>query len=167
MRGFDKPGSAGAPGGAGGRGRRTGLPAGGPVSSGWLRTVGAGLALGAGWGVLVRVYMRLVSTAPSFSWSGTLFIIGVAALAGAALGVVQAARVRRARRWWRVAALGALPGVAEERRGGGVEALEGGDDIVLEGGDVRGDAVAHRLRGRRHGGARADGVEGSAESGLL
>jgi hypothetical protein len=109
MRGFDKPGSAGAPGGAGGRGRRTGLPAGGPVSSGWLRTVGAGLALGAGWGVLVRVYMRLVSTAPSFSWSGTLFIIGVAALAGAALGVVQAARVRRARRWWRAAALGALP----------------------------------------------------------
>ena len=55
-----------------------------------------------------------------------------------------------------MAALGALPGVAEEGRGGGVEVLEGGDDVVLEGGDVGGDAVAHRRRGRRHGGARAD-----------
>lgn len=73
--------------------------------SAWLKPVGAGLLLGAGWGVLARVYMRLVSTDPSFSWGGTLFIIGVSAWFGLGIGVVHAARRRGARRWWRLAVL--------------------------------------------------------------
>ena len=47
---------------------------------GWLAPVATGFALGAGWGVLARVWMRQVTDAPSFSWSGTLFIIGLSAL---------------------------------------------------------------------------------------
>jgi hypothetical protein len=74
----------------------------------WLRPVGAGLVLGAGWGVLARVYMRLISTDPEFSWAGTLFIIGLSAVFGAAIGLVHAARTRGGRVWWRFAVLPAL-----------------------------------------------------------
>lgn len=76
--------------------------------SAWLRPVGAGLLLGAGWGVLARVWMRLISTQPDFSWTGTLMIVGLAAVAGAVLGVVRAARHARRRGWWRLAALPAM-----------------------------------------------------------
>ena len=75
---------------------------------GWLRPVGAGLALGAAWGALARVYMRLVSTNPEFSWSGTLGILGVAAVFGGTLGFVHAARLRGGRAWWRLAVLPGL-----------------------------------------------------------
>ena len=75
---------------------------------GWLAPVATGFALGAGWGVLARVWMRLVSTAPSFSWTGTMLIVGFAALAGALLGLVHAARVHRRGRLWRLAALPGL-----------------------------------------------------------
>ena len=74
----------------------------------WLRPVGVGLVLGAVWGVLARVYMRLVSTDPSFSWAGTLFIVGLAAVLGAVLGLVHAARTRGGRSWWRLAVLPGL-----------------------------------------------------------
>ena len=47
-----------------------------------VRAAAAGLALGAGWGVLARVWLRMISTNPEFSWSGTLLIIGFSALAG-------------------------------------------------------------------------------------
>jgi hypothetical protein len=70
-----------------------------------MGAVGAGLLLGVGWGIAARVWMRLVSTVPGFSWAGTLFIIGLAALAGGCLGLVHAARRRGGSRWWRVAAL--------------------------------------------------------------
>lgn len=73
------------------------------------RSAGSGLALGALWGVLARVWMRMISTAPEFSWSGTLLIIGFAALAGLGLGLVQGARARGRRRWWRLGVLLALP----------------------------------------------------------
>jgi hypothetical protein len=46
--------------------------------------------------------MRLISTAPEFSWAGTLGIIGSAAIAGLALGVVAAARARGGSGWWRL-----------------------------------------------------------------
>jgi hypothetical protein len=73
-----------------------------------LRYAGLGIALGAGWGVLARIWMRQVSTIHNFSWTGTLFIVGLAALAGASLGLVDAARRRGGSRWWRLAALPSL-----------------------------------------------------------
>ena len=47
-----------------------------------LRGALVGAGLGVVWGVGVRVFMRLVSDNPSFSWVGTLFILGLAALLG-------------------------------------------------------------------------------------
>lgn len=73
-----------------------------------LRFVGTGLLLGAAWGVLARIWMRWVSTDHSFSWAGTLGIIGIAATAGALLGLVHAARQRRGSWWWRLAAVPTL-----------------------------------------------------------
>jgi hypothetical protein len=74
-----------------------------------VRAAGAGLALGAGWGVLARLWMRMISTSPEFSWSGTLLIIGFSALAGLALGLVHGARARNRSRWWRLVVVLALP----------------------------------------------------------
>lgn len=73
-----------------------------------LRYLGTGLLLGATWGVLARIWMRWVSTEHSFSWTGTLFIVGTAAVAGGSLGLVHAARRRGGSRWWRSAALPSL-----------------------------------------------------------
>jgi hypothetical protein len=93
-----------------GAGRDAGLGTGGRsrVVATTMGAVGAGLLLGAGWGIAARVWMRLVSTMPGFSWTGTLFIIGLAALAGGCLGLVHAAWRRGGSRWWRVAALPSL-----------------------------------------------------------
>src|SRR6476469_7735268 len=74
-----------------------------------VRAAADGLALGAGWGVLARVWMRMISTTPEFSWSGTLLIIGFSALAGLGLGLVHGARSRHRSRWWRLAVALALP----------------------------------------------------------
>lgn len=62
-----------------------------------------GVALGAGWGILARVFMRLVSTSPEFSWAGTLLIVGLSALLGAGIGLVAGARAAGRTRWWRLA----------------------------------------------------------------
>lgn len=74
--------------------------------------MGRGLALGAlagaAWGVVARVFMRLLSDDPQFSWAGTLGILGVAAVAGACVGLVHGARVSGRSRWWRLAALPGL-----------------------------------------------------------
>ncbi|HET6969011.1 MAG TPA: hypothetical protein VFI44_12060 [Ornithinibacter sp.] len=82
-----------------------------------LRGLVTGLGLGLAWGVVARVFMRLLTTDPSFSWSGTLFILGVGGVAGAGVGLVHAARVAGRSPWWRLAALPALalfagPGMA-------------------------------------------------------
>jgi hypothetical protein len=61
-----------------------------------------GFLLGIAWGVVGRVWMRLISTEPAFSWQGTLLLVGAASLAGAVLGVVGAARRRGASGWWRL-----------------------------------------------------------------
>lgn len=76
------------------------------------RQAAAGLVIGAGWGVAARVWMRLISTDPEFTWSGTLSIITVAALAGLGLGLVSGARACGRRSLWRLAALLAFPIVA-------------------------------------------------------
>ena len=77
-----------------------------------MRALLRGLVMGAGlglvWGVVARVFMRLLTTDPGFSWSGTLFILGLATVSGACLGLVHAARVADRSRWWRLAALPAL-----------------------------------------------------------
>ena len=71
---------------------------------GMARAAVLGAALGAGWGVLARGWMRLVSTAPEFSWSGTLAIVVLAAVLGAGVGVGSVARhVSGWRRWYRLA----------------------------------------------------------------
>ena len=74
-----------------------------------LRAAACGLGLGAGWGVLARVWMRMISTEPEFSWSGTLLILGFAAVAGLGLGLLHGARAGQRSRWWRLTVLVALP----------------------------------------------------------
>ena len=85
-------------------------PPGPPVGGGAVmgRALAAGMLGGALWGVVARVFMRLLSDDPQFSWEGTLGIVGVAALAGASVGLVHAARVTGRSRWWRLAALPGL-----------------------------------------------------------
>jgi hypothetical protein len=73
-----------------------------------LRYALLGFLLGVSWGVVARVWMRLISTSPEFSWSGTLLIIGTAGFAGLIFGLVHAARTRGGSRWWRLLAVGAL-----------------------------------------------------------
>jgi hypothetical protein len=73
-----------------------------------VRVAGTGLLLGAGWGVLARVWMRLITDDPEFSWAGTLSILGLAAWGGLCVSLVHAARLRDGSVWWRLAALPSL-----------------------------------------------------------
>jgi hypothetical protein len=59
-----------------------------------IRLIPLGVLCGAGWGVAARVWMRLISTDPTFTWSGTLFIVGASAFAGLGMGIVMALRNR-------------------------------------------------------------------------
>ncbi len=67
-----------------------------------LRYALLGFLLGVSWGVVARVWMRLISTSPDFSWAGTLGILIAFGIVGLALGVVYAARRREASGWWRL-----------------------------------------------------------------
>jgi hypothetical protein len=58
----------------------------------------AGVAGGLVWGILARLWMRLISTDPEFTWSGTIMILIVTTLFG--LGVGGAAAGRRSPRRW-------------------------------------------------------------------
>lgn len=73
-----------------------------------LRGAGVGGALGAAWGVLARIWMRLISSDPEFSWAGTLSILGLASVLGAGVGVVHVARRSGRSRWWTLAVLPGL-----------------------------------------------------------
>ena len=73
-----------------------------------LRGAGLGFALGACWGVLARVWMRLISTDPEFSWAGTLTIIGFSALLGLGVGLVHASRRTGRSLWWMLAVVPGL-----------------------------------------------------------
>jgi hypothetical protein len=80
---------------------------------GWhhgLRGALLGALAGATWGIAARVWMRLVATDPSFSWSGTLFILAIATLSGTLLGLALAGRDGRHPRLSRaVGVAGILP----------------------------------------------------------
>ena len=73
-----------------------------------LRGALVGAGLGVVWGVGARVFMRLVTDNPGFSWAGTLFILALSALMGVGLGTVSAAKGAGARRWWLLALLPGL-----------------------------------------------------------
>ena len=55
----------------------------------------AGLALG----IAARVWMRVISDDPEFSWSGTIFILAAFTLCGVTQSVAIATRRRARRRW--------------------------------------------------------------------
>lgn len=69
---------------------------------------GKGAAIGLAWGLVARLFMRLISTEPSFSWLGTVMILAFASLLWGLIGVVAAARANGRSRWWRVAPLPGL-----------------------------------------------------------
>ena len=77
--------------------------------SGLPRAAALGAVLGALWGVAARVWMRLVSTEPEFSWAGTLGIVVLSAVLGAGVAVSSVARSRHG--WRRVARLAVVPGM--------------------------------------------------------
>jgi hypothetical protein len=58
------------------------------------RSTALGLAVGAGYAVCLRAWMRLVSTDPEFSWGGTGYIVGVFAMLGGMAGLVAEGRRR-------------------------------------------------------------------------
>jgi hypothetical protein len=64
--------------------------------------------LGLAWGVMMRVWMRFVSTDPEFSWSGTGFILGASTAVGLMMGLAWLRRERRGRGWWRLTGLASL-----------------------------------------------------------
>jgi hypothetical protein len=72
------------------------------------RWLAGGLAAGLVWGVVARLWMRFVTDVPEFSWSGTLFILGVTSLAGLSLGAVELLRRRGAGAWRLVPVLPAV-----------------------------------------------------------
>jgi hypothetical protein len=65
----------------------------------------AGLGLGLAWGIAARVWMRLISTDPEFSWSGTGGILGATAVGGLVLGILYGVRRAGRSRWWRLLAV--------------------------------------------------------------
>lgn len=72
------------------------------------RSTFAGLGLGLLWGMAARLWMRLISHDPEFSWTGTLSILLVTTVSGLFLGLVRGARREGRRRWWRLAGIPAL-----------------------------------------------------------
>jgi hypothetical protein len=69
----------------------------------WERhPVGTGALGGLAWGILMRLWMRFISTDPEFSWSGTSYILGASLLAGLGLGLAYHLSRKARRGWWRV-----------------------------------------------------------------
>lgn len=60
------------------------------------------------WGVLMRLWMRFVSTDPEFTWSGTGFILGAALIAGLGLGSAYALSRKTRAGWWRLFGLSVI-----------------------------------------------------------
>jgi len=76
------------------------------------RSAASGLALGLAWGIAARTWMRLISTDPEFSWTGTGFILGATAVGGLAFGLMYGTRQAGRSRWWRLLAAAWLPTLA-------------------------------------------------------
>jgi hypothetical protein len=64
------------------------------TSLSYKKAVPAGAALGLAWGVLSRLWMRLISDDPEFTISGTSIILGASTFVGAWAGLAYAARRR-------------------------------------------------------------------------
>ena len=64
-----------------------------------------GALIGLGWGVLMRLWMRLIAADPEFSWAGTLFIVLGAVVVGVVLGLARLRRSRGGQGWWRLSIL--------------------------------------------------------------
>ncbi len=67
--------------------------------------VGAGAVLGLAWGLVMRGWMRFISSDPEFSWSGTFFILAATTLAGTVLGLARLRQQRGGQGWWRLSLL--------------------------------------------------------------
>lgn len=74
-----------------------------------LGAAGRGFALGVAWGAAARIWMRLISTDPEFSWPGTIAILLLAGIAGLSLGLVHGSRTQGRSRWWLLAVVMVLP----------------------------------------------------------
>jgi len=73
-----------------------------------LRAAGLGAVVGLAWGVLARLFMRLISTSPEFSWPGTMLILAMSAVFWGGIGLVTGARQAQRSQWWRLAPLAGL-----------------------------------------------------------
>ncbi|MBY5161914.1 hypothetical protein [Salsipaludibacter albus] len=74
---------------------------------GVVAAVAIGFVVGAGWGIVARAWMRLISEHPEFSWSGTGYIVVAPALIGAVVALAHVAMARH----WRAAMLLRVPAV--------------------------------------------------------
>lgn len=73
------------------------------------RSAAAGLGLGLLWGIAARVWMRLISTDPEFTWTGTGMILALTGISGLTLGILYGVRRAGRSRWWRALAVLCLP----------------------------------------------------------
>ena len=85
--------------------RRLARPLGMKTSLSGSMYVGAGAVLGLAWGILMRGWMRFISSNPEFSWSGTLFILGASVIVGSVLGVARRRHSAGGVGWWRMSIL--------------------------------------------------------------
>ena len=76
----------------------------------WMtrRPVLSGALLGLMWGIVIRLWMRYISTNPEFTWAGTGYVVGAATLVGTLLGVAAWRYQLGHRRWWRLNGLAIL-----------------------------------------------------------
>ncbi len=79
-----------------------------PLLRAIARSAAVGLACGLAWGVTARIWMRMISNDPEFTWAGTLMIVGFSGWLGVGVGLSYAVRVARRRRWL---AIFGLPGL--------------------------------------------------------
>lgn len=84
-------------------GKAVSVTGGRPVRGAIARGVALGVLAGIGWAVLARVFMRLITTGPEFSWVGTMLIVALSVVFWVSVGVVSGARASGRSRWWRLA----------------------------------------------------------------